>query len=183
MNQDYTKDLMVDIETLGIEFNSVITQIGACYFNLETGEIYEKFLVNISIQDCLNHGLIVNGDAIKFWLNQLNRSFLESPVELSKALQMFRDFCKINKKAHIWSHSTFDITIITNAYRAIKQGIPFSYKNICDIRTLVYLANNKKEKTKKGDEKTHNGLEDCIYQVKYCSEAFNILHYKELKTK
>jgi hypothetical protein len=64
------KDIMIDIETLGTGTRGLITQIGACYFDRNTGEIGDKFCENIQIQDALDNGFEVRGDTIKFWLEQ-----------------------------------------------------------------------------------------------------------------
>jgi hypothetical protein len=59
------------------------------------------------------------------------------------------------------------------------QSFPFNYRSVRDIRTLVDLAGLtgqiKAKTTGEKDEKTHNGLDDCIYQVEYCSKCFNVL--------
>ena len=165
-------DMMVDTETLGTGINSVITQIGAAYFNRYTGEIGETFLVNIRIQDCLDKGLEVDGGAIKFWFEQSHQDFLQAPVDLGKALGQFKQFCK--KDATVWAHATFDFPIIANAYRTIKQSLPYPYRATRDIRTLVDLADVKYKKYKR-EGVHHNALADCLYQVKYCTDCFKAL--------
>lgn len=166
------KDLMVDIETLGTGTNSVITQIGACYFDRNTGEIGETFLVNIRIQDCLDNGLTVDGGAIKFWFEQDQQDFLEAPIDLTKALGQFSQFCK--KDTLAWAHATFDFPILMNAYRTVKQGLPFHYRSMRDIRTLVDLSNvSYKRYEREGTH--HNALDDCKHQVIYCSGCFKAL--------
>jgi exodeoxyribonuclease VIII len=171
-------DLMIDIETLGTKSNSVITQIGAVFFDRNTGKTGEELSVNIQIQDCLDKDLQVDGGAIKFWLEQSGRSFLKNPVTLQAALDSLRKHYKLHKDVLVWAHATFDFPILANAYDVIKQGFAFPYRNLRDIRTLVDLAklDYKKLKENEGvDPKTHDALSDCIYQVKYCTEAFNKL--------
>jgi len=172
------KDIMVDIETLGTANNSVVTQIGAIYFNRYTGELGKELLVNIQIQDCLNKGLQVDAGSIKFWFEQPERSFLDRPTTLMDALQQLRDFHNIDNKALVWAHSTFDFPILHNAYRKVGQGFCFPYRNLRDIRTLVDLSGIKYKKGSSGDPKTHNALDDCKHQVKYCTEAFNKIYEK-----
>lgn len=167
-------DFMIDIEALGKKNRGAITQIGACFFNRCTGEIGEKFLINIRIQDCLDKGLQVDGETLKWWFEQTNRSWLENPVDLGKALQELRNFYYLNKKAQVWSHATFDIPMLENAYNTIGQRLPFSYRQLRDIRTLVDLSGLHTKKEKR-DPKTHNGLDDCIYQVEYCCRCFKEL--------
>lgn len=170
---------MVDIETLGTSYNSVIVQIGAVYFDRYTGlldgDTKTQFSVNIQIQDCLNKGLKIDAGALKFWFEQGadKMSWLKEPVSLEKALAYFRDFsCKAE---NVWSHASFDMPIIANAYQSIGQRLPFPYKAIRDIRTLVSLADIPFDKDAHKIGKTHTGLEDAIYQVSYCVKCFNKL--------
>jgi len=159
-------NLMVDIESLGTKLNSVITQIGACYFSKE-GEIGDKFLVNIDIQTCLDLGLEIQKRTLLWWLERVHLiTWTKETLGLSKALFKFREFCQKNKKAKVWCHATFDIPLLENAYEKLGQRLPFSYKLVRDIRTLVDLSRIKREKGKE-DPKTHNALDDCIYQVNY----------------
>jgi len=169
------KDIMIDVETLGTAPGSVVTQIGAVYFDRDTGELGSEMLVNLNIDDCLNAGLVVDGGSLKFWFDQPreNASFTKNAVPLTKGLQTLRDF--YDGKALVWSHATFDFPILHSAYRAIGQKLCFPYRNLRDIRTLVDLSNRPFTKDKDGDPKNHNGLDDCKYQVKYCVECFNIL--------
>ena len=166
------KDLMLDLETLGTSNNALIVQVGACYFDRDNGEIFwDKFSMNVQIQDGLNNGFEVDAGAIKFWLEH-TPTFLKEAVPVQTMLGKLREF--ISKKAIIWSHATFDAVVLQNAYNKFGEKAPFSYRNVRDIRTLVDLARIKYKK-KEGDPKTHDGLEDCIYQVKYCCECFKKL--------
>ena len=167
--------LMLDLETLGTNPQSVITQIGACYFDMRTGDIGDKFSVNIQIQDCLNHGLVLDGSTVRWWFEQPehSRTWLKAPVSLSKGLTDFRNFCK--GAEHVWSHATFDVPILQNAYLAIGQKKPFHYRAAKDLRTLSWLwcGDYKKQYP---NENQHDALSDCIYQVKYATHCF-----KEIK--
>lgn len=161
-------DLMLDIETMGTRHDSVITQIGMCYWDRETGKIGQKFRVNIAIDDCIKNGLTVDGRAIKFWLSQSGRSFLDNPQSLRQALMMTQKF--VAENSLIWCHATFDAPIINNAFKTMKLKTPYKYRSVRDIRTLVDLAQIPWEK-KEVDPKSHDALEDCVYQVEYCHEA------------
>lgn len=168
------KDIMIDLETLGTSFNALITQIGACYFDRHTGEIGDTLDINIEIGSSLDKGFSVDSGALKFWFNH-SPTFLNNAVSIEKALALFGDF--ITKKSLIWCHATFDAIILANAYERINQGIPYSYRNVRDIRTLTDLAKLERKDRAEGnkDPKTHNALEDAIYQVGYCTECFNKL--------
>ena len=175
------KDIMVDIETLGTCNDAVITQIGACYFDRYTGDIGNEFAINVEIGSCLGKGLKVTSGSIKFWLERKeNCTFLKNPIPLGSALGKFGTF--IDKKAFLWSHATFDMVILAAGYEAVGQGLPYSYRNVRDIRTLTDLARipyKKEEGEEKKDAKSHDALEDCRYQVGYCVECFKKLQHTD----
>jgi len=167
------KNLMIDLETLSRKLYGVVTQIGAVYFN-EKGEIRDKFLVNVSIQSSLDIGFKIDGETLKWWFERTNLiTWLNNTITITKALAMFRDFCYKNKKAKVWSHY-FDIYMLEGLYTKIGQKLPFNYRNWRDIRTLVDLTGLKIKK-EKGDPKTHNALDDCIYQVEYVTKALRMI--------
>ncbi len=156
--------------------DSVITQIAACYFDRYTGEIGDEFEFNIDIDSCLAAGLTITAGSIEFWMER-EGTWLKDPVSLKNALDNFSIFMNRYKGALMWSHATFDAVIIANAYHAIGQGIPYSFRNVRDIRTLVDLAKVEYNKEEGVDEKTHDALEDCKYQVEYCVECFKELQH------
>ena len=175
-------DLMVDIETLGTGQNSVITQIGACYFDRHTAEVKETFLVNVQIQDCLNHGLGVDAGALKFWFGEIFKrgtpTFLKEPLPLSSALGQLKQFAEIHTEAPIWSHACFDFGRLDDGYGKLGQKLGFSYRRLRDIRTLVDLSGIKRTDMPKED-KTHDALDDCKRQVRYCTQCFNFIRGKK----
>lgn len=168
--------LMIDIETLGTCANALVTQIGAVYWDLQTGEVTvnskgeDRFSVNISLASGFNHGLKVDAGAIKFWFEQpeAHRTWLKGGVELSEALTKFKQFYP-DDKVPVWCHANFDLPILGDAYRAIGQKSPVSYRKSRDIRTIVALADLPYEK---GAEKTHDALDDCLRQIKYVHRCY-----------
>jgi len=171
------EDIMLDIETLGTSHDAVIVQIGACYFD-RTGNVGGKLSLNVSMRDCLKKGLKVDAGALKFWFGQKSISWISHPLLLGEALQKLRNFT--DRKAAVWSHSTFDIPILVNAYKVFGQGPPFGYRSTRDIRTLVDLAGVEYEKNHEA-LKTHDALRDCVYQVSFCARCFEKLRKNHKK--
>lgn len=171
-------DLMVDIETLGSGSNALILQVGACYFNRLTGEVGDKFCHSVSIQDSLDWDFSVDGSTIEFWLKQVNRSFLVDPLLIEEVLKLFSQFAKTAESA--WAHATFDFPILADAYKKLGLRLPFPYWITRDIRTLVDLSGVPVPKTVK--DKSHDALEDCIYQVGYCTKCFQAIRLEDLGT-
>jgi hypothetical protein len=164
---------MVDIETLGTKYNSVVTQIGAIYFDRTKGVLDDGICINISIDDCLNNGLVVDSGALKFWYENVP-TWLTNTVSIGSAITTLNVYCK--QATAIWSHATFDMPILANLCNAIGQKkLPFSFRNCRDIRTLIDLSKLKTDKEAKREGKTHNALDDCKYQVEYCVQAFRLL--------
>ena len=174
------KDVMIDIETLGNRKNSAICQIGAVYFDRHTGELGEKFKVNIDVISAVKSGAEMDGDTVYWWLNQSDaarQSILAEPrLPIEQAFTELNTFLSLHKVTAIWSHATFDFVTIMETYKRLDIKPVFSYKTARDIRTLVDLAKIKIDGNRKREGIHHDGLDDAIYQVKYCVEAFNQLN-------
>ena len=169
MGVNMLEHLMIDLETLGTGPRAVITQIGACWFGMD-GTIGATFSANINIQSALDAGLQVDGDTIKWWFGQPEaaRTFVKDTDIIIKVLRRFQTFCTGAK--NVWSHATFDMPILFNAYRECEEKIPFHYRAPRDIRTLVWLWGGKQEREPRNDK--HDALADCLYQVKYVTKCY-----------
>jgi len=162
-------NIMLDIETLG----TVITQIGAVYFDW-TGKTRETFLINIDIKSCLEKGLEIRYQELKFWLDNKSKiSWDKNTIPLTNAMEELTAFCNLDEKSCIWSHY-YDLEIIDIACQKLRRSLPFHYSRWKDIRTLVFLAGFKRVRDDV-DPKTHNALDDCFYQVDYCCKAYSRL--------
>jgi hypothetical protein len=167
------KDIMFDLETMGSSYGSVITQIGACYFDRYSGEIGDKFSVNIDMYDSVREGFKIEPQSVVFWLFQPGRSFFQEPlVPTRQALSEFHGFCKQAKC--LWSHSTFDFSMVQYAYHHLSLK-SLGHSKTKDIRTLMELADTHKLDDTPNPENAHDALSDAMYQVGYCVKAFNIL--------
>jgi hypothetical protein len=170
-------DLMLDLETLGTSPDTVVVQIGACYFSNKTGKIGKKFKVNVDIDSCLREGFTVEGNAIKWWLTEQakNATFFNDTTNVRAAIYDFIEFSW--KAERVWSHATFDFVIMMNYINRLGCTPGFGYKSARDIRTLLDLSHSKikysEDNTPRAGE--HDALEDCIYQVGYCVKALNKL--------
>lgn len=168
------KDIMIDIETLGTRSTSAIIQVGACYFNRDTGEIGDTFTVNITPQ----YNLFTTDTETMNWWNErpleAQEAVFSNPIGIETAIRDLHDFLD-RDDVRIWSHATFDIPILLNAFQVLGLKFPIHYKKMRDIRTLMDLADHYGTKEREGIH--HNALDDCIFQVGYCTEAFNKLKH------
>lgn len=167
--------LMLDLETMGKRAGCAIVSIGAVEFKIETGEIGRSFYERVDLQSCLDKGMFIEASTLYWWLQQSEKARLELCQQANKiehVLSNFNSFCGKDKK--IWGNgASFDISILEAAYYACKMKEPWLYRNERDVRTLLDLAPNVKNETLfTGVE--HNPIDDCIYQIRYCSKIWNL---------
>lgn len=182
--------LMLDLETMGNKSNSAIVSIGAVEFDIETGELGREFYCVISLQSCLNKGLIINASTLYWWLLQNENARKEIcagnskiATTLERALENFSSF--INKiggnNVQIWGNGArFDIGILEDAYVSCGYlEMPWNFRNERDVRTLVSFAPNIKEQFQfQGIE--HHPIHDCKHQIKYCHAIWSVLRHKHM---
>jgi len=167
------KDVMIDIETLGTRSTSMIVQIGACYFDRKTGKIGPKFRQNIS--SGFDDRFTIDASTISWWLSQSDEaraSIAKDGKDLTTILTNLRDW--LGEAKFVWSHATFDIPILLNAFEKCDLHFPIHYTKMRDIRTLMDIANID-TKSLKREGTHHDALADCEYQVAYCTKALDSL--------
>lgn len=170
--------LMVDIETMGNRPTSAIIEIGAITFNSHTAEILETFYTGVNLQSCLNKGLTVDASTISWWVQQDTqcKTLCKAPSPIDEALKSFAKFC--SQDHIIWANSTsFDLSILKNAYNVVDLPVPWSYKNERCVRTISSLHPQIKDNWNwKGT--AHNPIDDCHNQIGYLCETLKHLNLK-----
>lgn len=173
-------NVMIDLETVGNDYDGIFTTIGACLFNPYTDEIGATFYESISWESAVEAGRTFTPDTVKWWMGQSASARCEILKEgdpLYVVLRRFKEF--IPENAKVWGNgANFDIGKLENAYGYYK--IPWKFWNIRDVRTVVQLAEGL---VSKGDVEfvgeRHNALCDAIHQAKYVSKM--IMAIEELK--
>lgn len=170
------KDVMLDLETLGNSKNKAICQIGACYFDRDTGEIGKTFKMNVDAGSAVKIGASLDARTVYWWLSQSKEaidSITSGPkVDIREAFVSLNEFLTGAKM--IWSHATFDFVTIMETYDMLDLKPSFHYRVARDIRTLVDLGKISIDKQLR-EGTHHDALEDCKFQVKYCVAALNKL--------
>jgi len=172
------QNIMLDMETMGHHSDAAIVSIGAVKFDLETGKTGEEFYRDISLKSCTELGLTIDAETVMWWLKQnynARKKIVEGHnIAILKALQEFQEFCD-SKNFKIWANSpSFDCVILRNAYNKAKMFAPWQFWNERDVRTLAalkpqILANFPDVGV------AHNAIDDCKYQIGYCSKIHNTL--------
>lgn len=173
------KDISLDLETMDNASSSAIISIGACYFDRYTGEIGDTFHQKVNLQSCIDAGLTLSADTIMWWLQQ-DQEAREKLADNDKErhlsavlgnLNHFMQDCQM-----VWGNgSTFDNTILENAFKSLWCTAPWKFWNARDLRTLVDIGlelgiDPKNELEFEGTR--HDALSDAIHQAKIATEIF-----------
>lgn len=156
------KRVMLDLETMGTSSRACIVQIGAC----DVDNPGLMFRCNVSLQSCLDAGLVVDGSTVEWWLKQSEaaRNSITEPAEpLAVALGKFTVWLGSPGPSQIWAlPSTFDLVILGNAYRALGLKTPWQHRAESCLRTagkLFPAANRPKASL------AHDALSDALAQA------------------
>jgi len=185
-------NLMIDLESLALDNNAIIPQIGFLIFDehyLPCGEL----CVNIDITSSLMDGFNVDPKTIKFWRDQdtaVVNSVLYSEPRLKPRLaaQLIDKWIKDTFKGEdfmIWANGIlFDVPKIDNLmtrYGLSPLTSHTRYNNIHDFRTLrntakaLYPAQYEHANSIIKNESTHNALADCYWQLETLGAIMQIL--------
>lgn len=173
--------VMLDLETMGKRAGCAIVSIGAVEFDINTGKTGRDYYQGVSLQSCLDAGLFVEESTIYWWLQQNESARLElcKPAwRLHLALEYFNAFLQQLGDFQIWGNgASFDFSILNAAYCSVDMGgkLPWKFRNERDVRTLVSLAPEIKNQFP-FDGVQHNPIDDCKYQIKYCSAIWQKLN-------
>lgn len=162
---------MIDLETLGTGPKAVVTQIGACVFDY-TGNVENTLIRNIRIGDNITLNRTFTEGSLKFWLDDKNEvTFLNNTVSVSRALNELSLFLSGYDIKTVWSHATFDMPILSSLFMDAGIKNPLSYRKMRDLRTVVDLSGLRMNPNDFQSRKTHNALDDCMYQVEYLTRC------------
>jgi len=164
--------VMIDIETLGLEPQSIILSIGAVAFGMDRqpGMPMQEFYVELSV----NHQgpRIVNLDTVKWWMEQSTKPPLSGDITLHFALNELNEFVRNqtigDRTPYVWANGTdFDISILYDAYRS--HGIPpaWKYSDVRDYRTVSKLFSGVVSRPE--NLNLHNALSDARMQALHLS--------------
>ena len=163
------KNIMLDLETMGVSANSAIVAIGAVEFDADLGVI-DRFYEVVDLQSCIDKGLDIDGNTVMWWMKQSNdarKALYKGGIPLCDALKKFKEWLG-KDNVQIWGNgSDFDNAILTNAFQKFKVMAPWPYHSNRCYRTLCYSF-PKFEMERVGTY--HNAVDDAEYQAKYLIE-------------
>lgn len=177
------KDFMVDLETMGLDANSLITTVSIVQFDLTTGNMGEELELAISWNEQVDKGAIVDVSTVQWWLHQ-DREALDTMMRLegnpvSEVISSINSYFARNsedlRNVKLWGNGKeFDNVLLRNLYKRHNVIFPLAYWCDNDVRTLVSIADINTHNFA-FDGVKHRGVDDCKHQINYCSHAYRVL--------
>lgn len=173
------KHICIDIETLSTKSNAAILSIGAVIFDpyAENMDQVEAFYKKVSYDSCENAGLVVDDSTMAWWAKQeqtlIDDTFNDDGREdLIQVLKDLNVFCRGG--THFWAKSpSFDCVILETVAGLVNLGVPWSYPQTRDCRTIYDLADPELPK-----QTVHSALEDAYNQAKGVQTVYKKLNIK-----
>jgi len=163
-------NVMIDLETLGTRAGCVILSIGAAVFTEK--EVTDSYHRIISVRSCLDAGLTIDPDTVKWWSEQseeaqetLRTARQTGTAPLGVALVEFRNWFHVDDNA--WGNGAdFDLPILSAAYVAAGfEGPPWKPYNGRCYRTLKNLRPGIHSPVVR--VAAHNALADAVFQAEH----------------
>lgn len=177
---------MFDIETLGIESNSVILSFACIYFDPSLKYTYEDLLgqaifVKLDSKDQVERlGRTVTKSTLDWWAGQSSENKLKSfipstsDVKAEDAIEKLRQWSKQfpdNTNIPVWARGNLDQMAIGSLENACKVDTVFHFGRWRDVRTAVDLLTNSSngycdiKDFDKNQVKKHDPVHDCAYDI------------------
>lgn len=143
--------VMIDIETLGTEPGSVITQIGAVAFFADDNPDapFEMFRSSASAQSGVDLGMTMNPATIAWWMQQGDEARksmevgMRSGPTIDEALSAFGLWFErvAGAGTRVWGNgASFDLVLMRAAYKACGLTPTWTYRQEMCFRTIRGLA-------------------------------------------
>jgi len=166
------KDVMIDIETLGLNPGCVICTIAACVIKPDIRDC-DKFYVRVIIESCEEYGLKIEDKSLEWWGNQEEQAKNEifnvttDRYDLPTALDFLSKWLKEKKLEYVWAKDPdFDCAILGYAYKICGKKVPWEYYKTRSVRTLLDIAGRFLKVKVTKYENNHISIFDCINQTK-----------------
>jgi DNA polymerase III epsilon subunit-like protein len=173
-------DIMIDLETLGLKQDAAIIAIGAVRFNIETGEIGDRFHQNILWESALKYGAS-SPSTVTWWGNQSQaaKDALLSPAQLpiEDVMNSFREW--LGPDPIVWGNgAVFDIAKLEHYFDMKEEMHPWFYRNTRDVRTIDMLGRRIfkrgiSDQTFEGIK--HHPVDDAVNTARYVHDTYNII--------
>ena len=178
---------MMDIETLGTRTDAVVLSVALTTFTQAEG-VLDNFETVLDVDTQIkNFERTVDFDTVHFWMaqseNARKKAFSDIRDPLSRGISALVGFFHRHRvdsdPLPVWSMPpSFDATILGNLITKVGYDLPWHYRELRDLRTLVDATGDPDgiRMDAYGDPKMigfvpHDPLWDCHYQIEVLRRA------------
>ena len=151
------KEMMIDLETLGVSRDSAILSAGIVIFDRSTVLNESHFFFDVREQ--LQLGRRISEDTVKWWLLTDRGAFSKLCITGTLLLKDLEKEIKFLYKTYdvrkVWSRGSMDLDILKECF-----DVPWRYSQERDVRTLDELGTMT-------EANGHDALGDCLNQVAF----------------
>lgn len=176
-------DIMVDLESMGLQPDSAIVGVGLVEFDLSKGLIGNSFFRAINLGDSVRRGCSIDAGTVAWWLSQTKEAqnaIMWNTGSLSHTLKEIADFmhtCGPAKEIRVWGNDpAFDNAMLAHSYWLCEMEQPWSFWNNRCVRTLRALYKHVEKDEFVGEK--HNALDDAMAQVQHLIKIRNSVKKK-----
>ena len=153
-------EIMIDIETLGLDNDAIILSIGAVTF--DDYDIFKEFYRTPSVVGQIMLGRTTSESTLEFWEN-LKIDTPEGTHDIGKTLAELNVMFIENSCRLAWFRGpTFDCIKLETLYRSVGMKPAWEYWQVRDCRTLDNLFSSR---DRDEDAVLHNALSDATEQA------------------
>mgnify|MGYP001164691238 CR=1 FL=1 len=137
------KHIMLDTETLGVEYDAVILSVCIVEFNPRTGRTFDILNIqHINVNQSIRAGHKVEPDTLAWWVdNGIQRIVDTQRYDYHPSIEQVHQFLNHN------------------------LSVPWHHHNIHDLRTLLNITNPEALSGITGNAGKHIALHDCLHQI------------------
>jgi|AntDeeMinimDraft_6_1070357.scaffolds.fasta_scaffold03534_6 DNA polymerase III epsilon subunit-like protein len=173
-----SRDIMIDLETLGTSADAIILSIGAVRFDLEAGTVTDPegaggFYTELDITDQQDYERRISASTLQWWMGQSKeaQSVFEPDAPKQTLYSALSNLCRWiapDKHAtYVWSNGAdFDLPMLVHAYTALNLVLPWEpYAGRC-YRTYKSLPGARAVAVPRLGLH-HNALDDAVFQAQH----------------
>lgn len=175
------KEIMLDLETMGVGNDAAIIAVGAVVFDLASDTYTEEnsFYSTVDLQSAVSSGGVISPSTVMWWMQQSDEAraeFLNGGNHIEDTLSSFRGWLlNINRfyDIQVWGNgSDFDNVILRSAYERVGLSTPWHFRENRCFRTMRAMHPTV-DTSAWNDEVKHKAVDDARWQARYLFEIVN----------
>lgn len=166
-------DVMLDLETMGVESDAAIVSIGAVVLDRERQTLGEEFYAAVDLQTSVGSGGTISPLTVLWWLKQSEAAREEiwsAGQNLRDALDAFSNWLArvrlVGGGLRLWGNgAAFDCAILESAYPRLGLAVPWSSKEVRCYRTVKELVGPPPSFA--SGSVPHRAIDDAVHQAEH----------------